>query len=126
MKSNEYRNERAKREIVLHVLSGEITKEQARQLYGIKSKSAVLEWMRTFAGIPAKSAGADPVALLKNMDLPSDEIIKLKAQIKELEQDLKLSQLKGKAYQVMVQIAKEDFNLDLEKKFGAKQSNASK
>ncbi len=126
MKSNEHRSEQFKRKIVLQVLSGEITKEQARQVYGIKSKSAVLEWMRTFAGIPAKSAGIDPVPLLKNMDIPSDEIYKLKEQIKELEQVLKLSQLKGKAYQIMVQIAKEDFNLDLEKKFGAKRSNTSK
>jgi len=126
MKIKEHRSEDIKRRIVLQVLSGEITKEQAREIYKIKSKSAVLEWMRTFAGIPAKSSGTDPIPILKNMDISSDKIYKLKEQVKALEQALKLSQLKGKAYQIMVQIAKEDYNLDLEKKFGAKQSKNSK
>ena len=126
MKSNEHRSEHIKRKIVSQVLSGELTKEQARRIYEIKSKSAILEWMRIFAGIPAKAAGTDPQPLLKKMDISSDETFKLKERIKELEAELKLSQLKGKAYQIMVQIAKEDFNIDLEKKSGAKQSKDSK
>jgi len=55
-----------------------------------------------------------------------DEIAQLKAHIKQLEEDLKLSRLKGKAYQIMVDIAKQDYILDLEKKYGAKQSQNSK
>ena len=46
--------------------------------------------------------------------------------LKQLEEELKLSRLKGKAYEIMVNIAKEEYGLDLEKKPGAKQSRDSK
>ncbi len=126
MKKEEPLSEQSKRKIVCEVLSGKYTKEQARKLYGIKSKSAVLEWMRTFAGKPSKAHGLDPIPILKDMSSSSEDVLKLKARIAQLEEELKLSNLKGKAYQIMVEIAKEDYNLDLEKKSGAKQSKNSK
>ena len=84
------------------------------------------QWMRKFAGVSSKLDGFDPTPLLKTMDTPSDETAKLKVRIKQLEEELKISQLKGKAYQIMVEIAKQDYGIDLEKKHGAKQSKDSK
>lgn len=107
------------------VVSGSLSKERARLIYGIRSKSAILEWMRIFAGLP-RNAAIDPLPLLKNMSGKKDEIRELKDRIKQLEDELNLSRLKGKAYQIMVDIAKEDYGLDLEKKPGAKQSVDSK
>ena len=126
MKKNETLSEESKRRIVSEVLSGKYTKEQARRLYGLKSKSGILEWMRIFAGKPGKAHGLDPTPILKDVSNSSEDIAKLKARITQLEEELKLSNLKGKAYQIMVDIAKEDYNLDLEKKPGAKQSRDSK
>jgi len=126
MKEKETLSEESKRKIVLEVLSGKYTKEQARRLYSIKSKSGILEWMRIFAGKPGKAHGLDPIPILKDVSNSSEEIGKLKARITQLEEELKLSDLKGKAYQIMVDIAKEEYNLDLEKKSGAKQSKGSK
>ena len=126
MKKNETLSEESKRRIVSEVLSGKYTKEQARRLYGLKSKSGILEWMRIFAGKPGKAHGLDPTPILKDVSNSSEDIAKLKARITQLEEELKLSNLKGKAYQIMVDIAKEDYNLDLEKKSGAKQSRDSK
>lgn len=125
MSDLEQYSEDSRRKIVIEVLSGTMSKEQARQVYGIKSKSAILEWMRIFAGLP-RNAAIDPVPLLKNMSEEKDDIRKLKARVKQLEEELKISRLKGKAYQIMVDIAKEDYGLDLEKKSGAKQSEDSK
>jgi len=125
MKDSDQYSVAARRKIVNMVLSGAMSKEQARQVYGIKSKSAILEWMRDIAGLPRKAV-VDPIPILKNMPEENDDIQKLKEQIKQLEEQLKLSQLKGKAYQIMVDIAKEDFGLDLEKKSGAKQLKDSK
>jgi len=125
MKESNQFSEKARREIVSMVLSGTISKEQARQIYGIKSKSAILEWMRMFARLP-RNAQVDPIPILKNMSEDNGDIEKLKDQIKQLEEQLKLSQLKGKAYQIMVDIAKEEYGLDLEKKSGAKQLKDSK
>jgi len=126
MREQEKLSEESKRRIVLEVLSGKYTKEQARRLYGIKSKSGILEWMRIFAGKPGKAHGLDPIPILKEVSNRSEDIAKLKARITQLEEELKLSNLKGKAYQIMVDIAKEDYNLDLEKKSGAKQFKDSK
>lgn len=118
-------SEASRRKIVTEVLSGSLTKERARLVYGIRSKSAILEWMRIFAGLP-RNAAVDPVPLLKSMSAENNEVKALKLRIKQLEEELNLSRLKGKAYQIMVEIAKEDYDLDLEKKPGAKQSADSK
>lgn len=126
MRKIELLSESTKQKVVSEVLSGKITKEQARRIYGIKSKSGILKWMRIFAGKPSNLAGFDPVPILKTMDKSSDEAAKLKVQIKQLEEELKISQLKGKAYQIMVEIAKQEYGIDLEKKSGAKPSKGSK
>ena len=122
MKEIVFLPESLKREIVLEVLSGRLSKEQARRVYGIKSKSGILEWMRKFASIDPKTHGIDPIPKLKTLKEDSKELLDLKSKIKDLEIQLKYSELKGRAYQIMVEIAKEDYNLDLEKKSGAKQS----
>jgi transposase-like protein len=120
MQETEKFSEDARRKIVMEVLSGTLTKEQARHVYGIKSKSVILEWMRIFAGLERR-VPKDPLPILRNMSEKQDSNIELKARIKQLEEELKLSQLKGRAYQIMVDIAKEEYGLDLEKKSGAKQ-----
>ena len=125
MQETEKFSEDARRKIVTEVLSGTLTKEQARHVYGIKSKSAILEWMRIFAGLERR-VPKDPVPILRNMSEKQDSNSELKARIKQLEEELKLSQLKGRAYQIMVDIAKEKYGLDLEKKSGAKQFKDSK
>lgn len=126
MNRNQNLTEREKRKIVLEILSGKITKEEARRIYGIKSKSGVLDWMRKFAGQPSRAVGIDPSPILKTMDAPSNENSKLKQRIKQLEEELEITRLKGKAYQIMVDIAKQEYGIDLEKKPGAKQSKDSK
>lgn len=125
MQETEKFSEDARRKIVTEVLSGTLTKEQARHVYGIKSKSAILEWMRIFAGLERR-VPKDPLPILRNMSEKQDSNSELKARIKQLEEELKLSQLKGRAYQIMVDIAKEKYGLDLEKKSGAKQFKDSK
>lgn len=125
MQETEKFSEDARRKIVAEVLSGTLTKEQARHVYGIKSKSAILEWMRIFAGLERR-VPKDPLPILRNMSEKQNSNSELKARIKQLEEELKLSRLKGRAYQIMVDIAKEEYGLDLEKKSGAKQFKDSK
>lgn len=125
-KESKILTEDQKRHVVLEVLSGKITKEEARRKYGIKSKSGILDWMRKYAGMSSRSYGQDPLPILRDMDKSEDEKAQLKARIAELEQELGSVRLKGKAYQIMVELAKEEYGLDLEKKSGAKQSKDSK
>jgi len=114
-----------KRKVVLEVLSGLITKEEARIRYNIGGNSTILDWMRQYAGLKIKTAGSDPIPILRNMDESKDSS-ELEKKIKELEAKLKYAELKGRAYQIMVEIAREKYGLDLEKKHGAKQSKNSK
>jgi transposase-like protein len=125
MRTSKTYNEALKRRVVAEVLSGSITKEEARLRYGIGGNSTILDWMRKFAGVKMRSAGVDPVPILKAMKA-EDSKEELKDKINQLEAKLKYAELKGRAYQVMVEIAKEQYNLDLEKKSGAKQSKNSK
>jgi hypothetical protein len=104
-----------KHKIILEVLTGSLTKEEARRVYNLKGKSGILEWMRKF-GL------ADPIPKFKILKDDSKQEKVLRKKIAELEKQLKFQKLKSRAYQIMVEIAKEDHNLDLEKKRGAKQS----
>lgn len=121
-----------KEQVVLEVLSGKITKEEARSRYKIAGKSTVLKWMRIMAGLKASASGTDPIPILRTMGnkgkkVPNSvELEKLQAEIKRLEAALEYAQLNGRAYQIMVEFARERYNIDLEKKSGAKQSKDSK
>lgn len=114
-----------KQKVVFEVLSGTITKEEARRRYNIGGKSTVLDWMREFAGLKMRDAESDPLPILHSMDQNEDKT-ELEEKVKRLEAKLEYAELKGRAYQIMVRIAKEQYNLDLEKKFGAKPSKDSK
>lgn len=66
MQETEKFSEGVRRKIVAEVLSGALTKEQARHVYGIKSKSAILEWMRIFAGLERR-VPKDPLPIIRIM-----------------------------------------------------------
>lgn len=125
MKVSKIYNDAFKRKVVTEVLSGELTKEQARLRYNIGGKSTILDWMRKYAGFKMRTAGCDPLPILQNMSTDDTEE-ELKDRIRQLEAKLEHAELKGRAYQIMVEIAKEQYDLDLEKKSGAKQSKNSK
>lgn len=122
MKNSKIYSDYFKRKVVAEVLSGKFSKEEARHIYEIKSNSAILEWMRIFADMPRHSSEVDPIPKLKEMSNSQENNEELKSRIQQLEEQLKISDLKGRAYQIMVEIAKEDYGIDLEKKSGAKQS----
>lgn len=88
MKDLEHFREDSRRRIVSEVLSGTISKERARLIYVIKSKSTILEWMRIFAGL-SRNADINPIPLLKIMAEEKEKVSKLKAQIRQLEEELK-------------------------------------
>lgn len=66
MQETEKFSKDVRRKIVAEVLSGTLTKEQARHVYGIKSKSAILEWMRIFAGLERR-VPKDPLPIIRIM-----------------------------------------------------------
>ena len=72
-----------------------------------------------------RSTVCDQILILQDMEHDSKRS-ELEEKVKQLEAKLEYAELKGRAYQIMVEIAKEQYGLDLEKKSGAKQSKNSK
>jgi transposase-like protein len=114
-----------KLQVVREVLSGKITKEGARLRYNIGGNSTILDWMRVLAGYRTKQTGTNPLLNLQAMRI-DDEKARLEEEVKRLQSELDHAKLKGRAYQIMVELAKEEYGLDLEKKSGAKPSKHSK
>jgi len=117
-------SESFKVKVVKEVIKSKFSsKESARRYYGIKSKSAILDWMRLYSGAEGTTKTG---RLLKKQDGMSEEIAKQSMRIKELESALRNEKLKVELSNAFIDIAKEKYGVDLRKKYGAKQFNESK
>ena len=118
-------SEEFKWRVVQDVLEGKYTKEEARRIHNIKSNCAVLYWMRKFSGNDNYRHGGTPLdnkTTMSNMK----ELSEKDKRIKELEEQFERERLRADLWQKMVEIAEEQLNLDIRKKFGVKQSIPSK
>lgn len=125
MKKVNFYTDEFKLQVIKEVISGKITKEQAKRIYQLGGNSAVLNWMRKFGiappGIKEKIVNLPAMEKETNNQELLLEIERLKSEKQALEKALQLTQLKAESYEIMLEIAKEEFDLDLRKKSGAKQ-----
>ena len=119
--SNGY-SEEFKLSVIQEVLKGKITKEEARRIYGIKSKSAILEWTRQYSG----EEGFDKRGKKLKTKQSKQKLAEQKAKILELEESLRVEKLKVALGNKMIDIAEEEYGIEIRKKSGAKQSNVLK
>jgi transposase-like protein len=112
--------------VVHEVLSGNLTKEAARRVYGIKGKSAVLNWLRKFGGIESRNLAELQPLSKQEEKLRMKELSEKDKRIKELEAELSRERLRADLWQKIVELAEEQLNIDVRKKFGAKPSIPSK
>jgi len=117
MKKVNYYTDEFKEKVVNEVHNGLISKEEARRRYGIRGKSAVLNWMRKF-GV-SKKGGYMP---RKRQETTTKSKEELEAENLRLRQELEEERLKSMALNVMIDIAESQFNIPIRKKHGAKQS----
>jgi transposase-like protein len=108
-----------KLQVIEEVLSGELTKEQARRKYDIRGKSGVLNWMRKF-GLSGQKRLPENFVQMKEEDLPDDKA--LKNRIKELERALEDARLKAEGYSRMIDLAERELKVSIRKKSSTKQS----
>jgi len=118
-------SEEFKWKVVQDVLSGKYNKEDARRIYGIGSKCAILYWMRQFSGISDYRDGGIPIQGKKLLEAMK-ELGQSEKRIKELEQALERERLRADLWQKIVELAGNEINVDLIKKYGAKLSTPSK
>ena len=122
--SQEY-SEDFKWQVVQEVLSGKLSKAEANRIYGIRSKSAILYWMRQYSGITnyrESSKGLSSKESMKN----KQEIIALEEKLHKLQDSLKRERNKSALYEKMLEIAEEEYGINIRKKYGAKQSKVLK
>ena len=127
VKKNSRRNikytESFKLEVIRETIEGKLSKEEARRKYGIKSKSAILEWTRQYSG----EKGYDKRGKkLKKTEISSEELSKQTKRIFELEELLRKEKLKVALSNTMIDIAEKEYGINIRKKSGAKQSKASR
>jgi len=119
---NSYANsvETFRLKVIQEVLEGKRTKEEARRFYGIKGKSAILEWIRNYSGEKGYGRGGKA---LSSKEKPNNKLIKEQAsRILALEKALRIEKLRVALSNEMIDIAEAKFEVQIRKKFGAKQS----
>lgn len=122
-KENQTFSESFKRSLVEQISRGELSKEEARRLHGIKGKSRILEWQRNYQkyGRCSLNLGIDFLLLKASKstttDLSKDD---LKSRVRELERQLEDEQLRSEAYRRVIDFAEQDLNIPLRKKLNTK------
>jgi len=114
MRNVNYYSDEFKESIVKEVLDGLISKDEARRRYGIKGKSAVLNWIRKFEGSKTRC--------MNKKNKSGKTLEELEAENVRLKQELEIEQLRSRALNVMIDIAEDKFKIPIRKKPGAKQS----
>jgi len=117
MKKVNYYTDEFKQNVVNEVLNGLISKDEARRRYGIRGKSAVLNWMRKF-----DVSNASAMKAKKKQERASKSNEELEAENLRLKQELEIEQLRSRALNVMIDIAEKQFKIPIRKKSGARQS----
>jgi len=114
-------SEEFKWKVVQEVLSGTLTKEEARRVYSIKGNCNILYWMRSFSGVTDYRSGGivseNPIQMAK-----TNSQRKAEKQIAQLKQELKAERMRADLWQKVVEVAEEELGVDIRKKFGARQS----
>ncbi|MCG2591088.1 hypothetical protein [Rhodohalobacter sulfatireducens] len=81
-------SEEFKWKVVQQVLSGTLTKEEARRVYSIKGNCNILYWMRSFSGVTDYRSGGEvsensvQMAKTNNQRKAEKEIARLKQELK--------------------------------------------
>jgi transposase len=97
--------------IVREIISGRSTISDVQLKYTIDCRDTITSWLREY-----KKADQELSDLRESNAIPEKEL-----QFTEMQRELELARLKVRALEVMVDIASDQFKVDIRKKFGAKQ-----
>lgn len=104
--------------VVAQVEKGEMTYKQAQEHYGIQGRSTVLVWLRKHGKLDwSKPIEHSPMS--KSKETPAQKI-------KRLEKALANAEMKNMIYGDMVELLKDEYGIDLEKKYLAERSGSPK
>lgn len=104
-----------KMKVVEEVENGLISIEAARKLYRISGNGTISEWVKKYG--MNERIGRTVNIMTKDEEL---ELIRLRKEVKRLERALDDSQLRAIAWESLIEVADEEYHLDLKKNFGPK------
>ena len=108
-------------------LNGTDTKVAVQRRNGVRGRTTIVVWLRQF-GLKDK---VKPLTLNEQLSLRMRQPKPKKVQFQEseldrLKKELAVANLRADAYQKMIEIAEEEFKIEIRKKYVAKQSTHSK
>ena len=104
--------------VIEKVEKGDLTYQQAQNLYGIQGKSTVLVWLRKYGNLDWKYPKESPVSRLHQEETPAQKI-------KRLEKELENERLKNEMLNYMIDLSDKQYGTAIRKKFSPKQSGGS-
>ena len=105
----------------MNILKGVTTAEDVRKKYAITSINSVYTWIGKYVTQEKAlflSGQTDEDMANRSKD---DQIRELKASLKKAQKEAELEKLRAKAYDKMIDLAEERFNIPIRKKSGTKQ-----
>jgi transposase-like protein len=108
-------------QIIKEHLSG-ASKGSLVRKYKLKYPQRITGWMRTFGLEESISAVPEGFMKHRKTEEEGDELRQLKLEIKRLKVELASARLTAKAYDTLIDVAEEMFQIPIRKKPGTKQS----
>lgn len=115
--------EELKRKIAKSYIAGEASYAVLAEENGLKSKHVVKEFVKWYRKIQEKESQTPQILKDdKKTDTSPLDKTDLQAQLKALQKQLALSELKVEALETMIDLAEEELKIPIRKKSGSKQS----
>ena len=106
---------------VLDILKGVTTAEEVRKKYDITSINSIYTWIGKYVSQEKFVSLEDQTEEDMANKSKDDQIRELKAQLKQARKEAELEKLRAHAYDTMINLAEEKFNISIRKKSGTKQ-----
>ena len=119
-RQNRYPNE-LKRKVAQEYLSGRFSYAVAAEEYGLANRSVVREFVKWYRRTTELSRTIEVETMAKSKSTNPAEV-DLQKRIKELEAQLRMTNLKVEALETMIDIAEEQLHIDIRKKSGSQRS----
>ena len=109
-----------KRKLVKEFEQGTMSVYQMSKLYNIAT-TQIYDWIYKFSIFNEKGS-----RIVEMKDSQTTKLKELEQRVKELEQNIGQKQIKIEFLEKMIDLAKQEFNIDIKKNFATPQSNGSK
>lgn len=116
-----YKAEEKDKEVaVLDVLSGKCTAEDIRKKYDMTSINSVYTWIGKYVSQEKTLTLGEETEEDMARKTKDEQIRELKAQLKQAKKELEYEKLRAHAFDTMINLAEEKFNIPIRKKSGTK------